>query len=812
MIRIAHLSDIHFGPRFDLATWRAVGDEVIGWDPDLIVVSGDLVDQPSATHLLAAKCELRRLSVAAKAELVVIPGNHDVFEWGNSVLQTRQGWYERVFDSANTDAAEAALKGEIGCDPGFNDECRNRAAVLPGFWARVFGTVRKDFSRFLGPPQQPVRIRVPGSTGVMLALFDSNPRTRGVDLATGLISDDQLTSLKSAVDKVQKRGKTDEAYLARIAVVHHHVLPIAFAGGRQARLEPAMVLRNAGALLRNLADLRFDLVLHGHWHKPQCARLDFGAEDADGYPITVAAAGSAAMRTEVENGNCFNFITVSDNGRITVKSVFYGAGQPPDPNGEAGRQMREFPEPIAAVKRRAFIRARERHRLECDVREQSFTISENGDLWIGHKVEGLRRLAGTDAYRRRPMVVYFPEYGRFVEKTFRLDDASRRAGLTFEREKSADKDLQRYWIVLPGDGLVQGAAPVDYYVEHACANCMAMTRWETEQRLRAKGPEAAPVGGPHEEWVGMRVVFPVDKLILSAAFPESLAAVQPYVCALRHPHYPRYAIDEDLRDAELPRVKDLVVDREVQEEEQSHLRFTAEDRTWRLEIERPMVGYHYQLRWAVPGEEPDPQIAGTTSDVQEELLAMARRIESKTPTARDKAAIAAFEVLRSDILKLCGGGADEQWLVALFVYDAQRLALYPVLSHLSWTAGPMGHFEIPLGDGVVGAAFQQRRLLPWGQWADESLIEPVPRPAVAGETPVRPRNLVAVPIYHPDRQDDRRPPPWATIGALSFGSSLKGSPISELNKQTPKAEARRRVLRSVVQTQVVGIIEKLRGG
>ncbi|HEX3989709.1 MAG TPA: hypothetical protein VHX39_00920, partial [Acetobacteraceae bacterium] len=63
--RIAHLSDLHFGKRFDVDTWNAVKDDVAGFMPHLLVVSGDLVDDPSPLHLLAAKGELDQLKATA---------------------------------------------------------------------------------------------------------------------------------------------------------------------------------------------------------------------------------------------------------------------------------------------------------------------------------------------------------------------------------------------------------------------------------------------------------------------------------------------------------------------------------------------------------------------------------------------------------------------------------------------------------------------------------------------------------------------------------------------------------------------------
>jgi 3',5'-cyclic AMP phosphodiesterase CpdA len=118
MINIAHLSDIHFGSRFSEATWKSVADCVVAFDPDLIIVSGDLVDDPSPSLLLAAKCALRDLLQRVQsnkarpdltAELVVIPGNHDVYESGVAVGLPRLPWFERIFHCEDTSQAEAAL-------------------------------------------------------------------------------------------------------------------------------------------------------------------------------------------------------------------------------------------------------------------------------------------------------------------------------------------------------------------------------------------------------------------------------------------------------------------------------------------------------------------------------------------------------------------------------------------------------------------------------------------------------------------------------------------------------------------------------
>ena len=89
MPKIAHISDIHFGKNFDVEVWKNVRKRIEEFNPDLLVVSGDLVDHPWPFPMLAVKVELLALctSCPSKPELFVVPGNHDVRLWGNVRLR-----------------------------------------------------------------------------------------------------------------------------------------------------------------------------------------------------------------------------------------------------------------------------------------------------------------------------------------------------------------------------------------------------------------------------------------------------------------------------------------------------------------------------------------------------------------------------------------------------------------------------------------------------------------------------------------------------------------------------------------------------
>jgi len=87
-LRVAHISDLHFGADGQDETWLALTkhlrEEI---RPDLILVTGDIVDTPK-NHLYAeAKKSLDQLcqSIQGKSQPVkyyVCPGNHDRFPKG----------------------------------------------------------------------------------------------------------------------------------------------------------------------------------------------------------------------------------------------------------------------------------------------------------------------------------------------------------------------------------------------------------------------------------------------------------------------------------------------------------------------------------------------------------------------------------------------------------------------------------------------------------------------------------------------------------------------------------------------------------
>lgn len=76
-MRIAHLSDIHFGRIAHPAIVEALVHEVNAQEVDLVVVSGDLTQRARSREYRAAAAML----TAFDPPHLVVPGNHDVYAW-----------------------------------------------------------------------------------------------------------------------------------------------------------------------------------------------------------------------------------------------------------------------------------------------------------------------------------------------------------------------------------------------------------------------------------------------------------------------------------------------------------------------------------------------------------------------------------------------------------------------------------------------------------------------------------------------------------------------------------------------------------
>jgi 3',5'-cyclic AMP phosphodiesterase CpdA len=102
-IRIAHLSDTHFGGELKDAVDAAI-DAVAAFEPTVVVVTGDLTLNGLPREFLAAKTWLGRFS----QPLVVTPGNHDTPYWNIPLRALRPfDRFRRFIGPPDVDAFDA---------------------------------------------------------------------------------------------------------------------------------------------------------------------------------------------------------------------------------------------------------------------------------------------------------------------------------------------------------------------------------------------------------------------------------------------------------------------------------------------------------------------------------------------------------------------------------------------------------------------------------------------------------------------------------------------------------------------------------
>jgi len=132
-LRVVHVSDLHLGPLADRAALRDAIERVGALDPDLVCVTGDLVDS-DATDLDSWIPELARLT--ARHGVFAILGNHDHRVGADRVAAAVLRWtaWRLLRDEIATLEADGARLHVVG----FEDRAPNEAAdVLPGLLACV---------------------------------------------------------------------------------------------------------------------------------------------------------------------------------------------------------------------------------------------------------------------------------------------------------------------------------------------------------------------------------------------------------------------------------------------------------------------------------------------------------------------------------------------------------------------------------------------------------------------------------------------------------------------------------------------------
>ncbi len=218
-MKILQLTDLHFD---NSTQWKEkvllLDQRIIDINPEIIVISGDLMDSPSKKNKdgiikwLSQSYE----TLNEKPIILSIPGNHDYYFLGNRLLKRKKIWSqnERLFQKPENTPLKAAFE------------------------------ILKKYNIAIYP-------------------LDSN-QSNMLSFAKGKVIN-PLKSIKT-FDKYFIENINEFNPILKIAVMHHHLLPLPNYGKKDELFEPFMFLENSHEVLNAFLMNDIQVVLHGHRH------------------------------------------------------------------------------------------------------------------------------------------------------------------------------------------------------------------------------------------------------------------------------------------------------------------------------------------------------------------------------------------------------------------------------------------------------------------------------------------------------------------------------------------------------------------
>jgi predicted MPP superfamily phosphohydrolase len=669
VVTILHLSDLHFRAGMDpdfqarLDAFRICAAELKP-SPDIVVCTGDLVDNPlgwdDEAYADAAKAAVkwleetcRSFGFEAKDRLVVVPGNHDYRKSG--VADARNGWGMMCWT-----AVKEALGLKKSADSGTAQK------------SQPIATDKALFENHFKPYFRPLMF--PDFKVCVLPL-DTNQGEHLLDLAGGEISMEEMNRFSRMIAEFEKGG--DYSACHKIVAMHHHPMPIPRSEtDAQVDLEPTLMLKNAGVLMKQLIQNRMDIILHGHKHHPGYSTASFEVDRSLSHPIHVLAAGTVA-KTDAGYFS-FNVLRLRRNGKSEClrfsRSTSAASFDPARPL--------VFPlGPREDVRRDRFQRLLRRHNplMLCEEFRARIIINEHGDRVLRIELGGLRPLRGLiDTYslaQHDPWAVITKTAVRNVGQYHHVVDIeqadSSRHRLCFRPPLSAE-NKNSPWILL----------------ESSAASMYAVT----EEACRLKKMD----GSNREEFEFGSATVATNRLEIEIEFPPGLRIEGAYAEAL----------DENGNK-----------DEEEEVEIQPYFSFDKERNTARICINHPLPRHKYSITWRVPPVD---------AALKDEAVATCRAIDK---ALLDPAAASRLDPLLNDLQARISSDSDfgsasagdcEINLLAFDKADGSvrciagtQPAADPIRTH-RWKLGPT------LKQGLEGRCYSSRRTYfgnsAWAHW------------------------------------------------------------------------------------------------
>jgi hypothetical protein len=497
------------------------------------VVTGDLIDSSVRDNIdeqgitnafnntkdfLLSLCKEDVLDIDPATRLAVVPGNHDY-----------------------------RVKGVLSPHSRYRPLERAKQRLLTPHYDLFY----KHFGHYFEP-------RFHAELRCCVFTFDSNTADFGLNFASGRITDSDFVDFSTKCNEWSRENVDQWATCAKIALVHHHPMPIADTElkGKFIESDAYHLLKNSGLFMTELVNQGIDLILHGHKHYPAFSQAKFPKHDDTSHIFSVIAAGSASMHGQPYSS--YNLITIFDNGRISLerrvrKTSTYTRGE-------------RHPEllPYDQTRRVLFDRLARDLKFKVAKYTRIDSIkSGSGDDEITEYYRGMRTTSGDPV---TSVNFYFISSSGFVSKP------------TFD--SPTHQVLWRRDPNKPGKGQASFDPPIsDGPLDFTCkVNILNAMHFNQQDRLAVTNDEE-----PNESSY-LKIADACDLFVFKVAFPGSFSPRRPTVHVL-----------------------DLEKERDQREEDYALSRFTSftDDNTAVLIIDHPLPRYTYKIVWGLPETEDE---------------------------------------------------------------------------------------------------------------------------------------------------------------------------------------------------------------
>ncbi len=661
-VQILHLSDVHAGRGFVTNRWNELLNLLeTELKPRLVIVSGDLVNSPTRNEFKRAKQHIDELreKCAWGTEFVVLPGNHDTRIFGIVsvsrlrlytaiilgllLLATWIWWPTRVALWWNGPTLPLWPLAVV-CD------VIATAVLIVSFAYYV------EFQAWFPRPKPIIQFK---ELGVDLLIFDSASDI-GAHWAEGVVTEPNFVEVRKLTGETPSRN-------FRIAVLHHHALPIPYEHGA----EPMMVLRNAGAFLSEISRLKVALVLHGHRHRFSFSRVTVNADEKQPFQIGVLSTGSVSSgdRDAHRLGHNFSVVAVNrwGNARITRYQ---------SQSGSTFRAHDPFlARSIGLATREYFLQNALVNGCRCESMRINIRITTDGDA---HRTIEYRDFAVTRETDRLPGTLRANVTTGQIERV-RLGRHNFPAGFSPSLRGTRTSNSWSGELTF-GANLKPVHLPITFSWHRDLVNAFAMSA--EQYRLMYKSTEASPV----ESTIFKLRHVPAAELLLTIEFPDGFMPDGTPALGVLKGKNPEF---------------------ELTHEYQSGLAYDRRHNLVFARIPYPPLDFDYLLEWRLRRTSRTqlnlpPSEQGKLREAVKKMLRLASTDPGKSPLNR---LCAGVKLAAADALKL---GKDEEFRCSITAFDDAINALRVVAADFD-PADHRWNMRLNYGDGIAGRAYKMGR-------------------------------------------------------------------------------------------------------